>query len=45
VVTLQRLWSEPGALGRFTLDLYRGYRTALAAAPPAAGDASPAGAR
>jgi hypothetical protein len=33
VVTLGRLWNEEGALGRFSLDLYRGYRTALAAAP------------
>lgn len=45
VVTLQRLWSEPGALGRFTLDIYRGYRTALAAAPQASGRPAPAGVR
>jgi hypothetical protein len=36
VVTLGRLWNEAGALGRFSLDLYRGYRTALALAPPQA---------
>jgi len=43
VVTLGRLWNEEGALGRFSLDLYRGYRTALAAAPSRpAGPSTPA---
>jgi hypothetical protein len=36
LATLDRVWKEPGALSRFSLDLYRGFRQALASAPPVA---------